>query len=213
MHIEAAHHLGAVLRTVSSLEIGGKPARVVTLGRAYDTTCRDLWDALTDPERLARWFMPVSGDLALHGRYQLEGNAGGEITTCEPPQHLSLTWELGGETSWVDVRLTADGTDRARLTLTHTAHLSDHWRDYGPGATGIGWELSLLGLELHVTHPSEPKIDEAAFAASSEGKAIITGSGEAWAQAAIEGGEDPEASSSAARRTIAFYTGTPAGET
>lgn len=39
-----------------------------------------MWDACTDPERIPRWFLPISGDLRLNGRYQLEGNAGGAIT-------------------------------------------------------------------------------------------------------------------------------------
>ena len=26
-----------------------------------------------------------------------------------------------------------------RLILTHTAHLSGHWDQYGPGAVGVGW--------------------------------------------------------------------------
>ena len=78
-------HLGQVERSVSSLERGGKPARAVTLTRTYDTTVDDLWDAVTSPERLPRWFAPVGGDLKLGGRYKVHGNAGGEVTACEPP--------------------------------------------------------------------------------------------------------------------------------
>ena len=207
--LDVAHHLGAVLRTVSSLEIDGKPARAVTLGRTYQTTPEDLWDALTNPERLSRWFAPVTGDLNLNGRYQIDGNAGGEITACEPPVHLKLTWVFGDDVSWVSVRLSSDTPGQTRLKLTHTAHLTDHWRQYGPGATGIGWELGLLGLALHLSQPSEPKLDEAAFAMSPEGKALITGSGEGWGKAAIDGGEEAEASLAAARLTISFYTGNP----
>jgi len=207
MAFDFEQHLGAVQRSVSSLERDGRPARAVTLVRSYNTTVDDLWDALTNAERLPRWFLPITGELTLGGRYQLEGNAGGVITACERPSHLALTWEFGGDVSWVDVRLLGDGADRARLTLTHTAHLSEHWDEYGPGATGVGWELGLMGLATHLTHPGEPKLDEAALSASAEGKAFMAGSSEGWAQASIDGGADAEAALSAARRTTAFYTG------
>ena len=49
--------------------------------------------------------------------------------------------------------------------------------------------------------------DEAAFAASTEGRALLFGSSGAWAQEAITAGEDPEAANAAAGRTAAFYTG------
>ena len=39
----------------------------VRFERTYATTCEDLWSAVTEPERLARWFAPVSGDLAVGG--------------------------------------------------------------------------------------------------------------------------------------------------
>lgn len=207
MSFDIEFHLGTVERSVSSLERDGRPASAVTLARSYDATLEDLWDAMTSRERLPRWFLPISGDLEPGGRYQLEGNAGGVITACERPSHLALTWEFGGDVSWVEVQLSDDGAGRARLTLTHTAHLSKHWDEYGPSATGVGWDLGLLGLALHLAAPSEPKLDEAAFFASPEGKRFITGSSEAWGQAAIVIGTDAEAALAAAGRTTAFYTG------
>ena len=69
----------------------GKAALVGIAVREYPTTVEDLWEAITVPERIARWFLPVEGDLKLGGRYQLKGNAGGTITRCEPPQALDLT--------------------------------------------------------------------------------------------------------------------------
>ena len=209
MDLNVENHLDAVERTVSSLERDGQAARAVTLARSYATTVEDLWDAVTSAERIARWFVPVSGDLELGGRYQLEGNAGGTITQCERPAFLALTWEFGGDVSWVEARLTEDGADRARLALTHTALLSDHWTEFGPGAVGVGWEMGLLGMELHLTRPNEPKMDETTFHTTPDGKALLTGSSEAWGQAAIAAGTDPEVALAAAGRTTAFYTGDP----
>ena len=210
MDFDVEGNLGALERSVSSLERDGQPARAVTLSRGYDTTVDDLWDAVTSRERIPRWFVPVSGDLELGGRYRLEGNAGGSITACEPPSRFALTWEFGGDVSWVEVRVSDDGAGRARLTLTHTARLSPHWDEYGPGAAGVGWEMGLLGLALHLADPTAPKPDEEAFAASRDGRAFIAGSSDEWGEAAVAAGEDPDAARAAAGRTRAFYTGEPA---
>ena len=207
MDLNVDNELGAVERSVSSIERDGQPARAVTLARSYTTTLEDLWDAVTSAQRIARWFLPVSGNLELGGRYQLEGNAGGTITRCEHSSHLSLTWEFGSDVSWVDLRLSDDGSGRARLALTHTALMSDHWHHFGPGAVGVGWEMGLLGMELHLTRPSEPKLDEATFHTTLEGKALITGSSEAWGRVAVAAGTEPEDARAAAQRTTAFYTG------
>lgn len=210
MDFDVEGNLGAITRTVSSLERDGQPARAVTLSRGYGTTVDDLWDAVTSRKRIPRWFLPVNGDLELGGRYQLEGNAGGVVTACERPSRFALTWEFGGDVSWVDVRVSGDGAGRARLTLTHTAHLSPHWDEYGPGATGVGWEMGLLGLALHLADPTAPKPDEEAFAASRDGRAFIAGSSDGWGEAAVAAGEDPDAARAAAGRIKAFYTGEPA---
>ena len=208
MDFDVEGHLGAVERSVSSLERDGNPARAVTLSRSYATTLENLWDAVTSAARIPRWFLPISGELELGGRYQLEGNAGGVITACEPLSHFALTWEFG-DVSWVEVHFSNHGAERARMSLTHTALLSEHWDTYGPGAVGVGWEMGLIGLELHLTQPAEPKPDPVEFAMSPDGKALLTGSSEAWAQAAVAAGEAPDAAHAAARRTTAFYTGEP----
>lgn len=210
MAFDMARHLGAVQRTVKALERDGKPARAVILARSYDTGIDDLWNALTSAERLPRWFLPVEGDLRLGGRYQLKGNAGGTITDCQPPSRLGLTWEMMGQVSWVEVQLEKESAGRTRLTLTHTAHLSDFWKQYGPGAVGVGWELGLMGLAMHVDNP-DAKFDEAQFSALPEAKPYMAASSEGWGEAAIASGEDAEQSRAAVRATTAFYTGQPPG--
>ena len=207
MNIDVESDLSAVQRSVSSLKKEGNHVRAITISRIFATPPRDLWDAVTNGERIPRWFLPVSGELQLGGRYQLEGNAGGEITACEPQSHFALTWEFGDDVSWVEVSLSDEDSEHTRLTLTHTQRLSEHWNEYGPGATGIGWELGLLGLGFHIAQPTAPMPDAAAFATSSDGKAFIVGSSEGWAQAAIAAGADPDSAHAAARRTAGFYTG------
>ena len=204
---------GAKFCRVENREHLGKPAIVGVAVRIYDTTVEDLWEAITTPERLARWFLPVEGDLKVGGRYQLKGNAGGTIMRCDPPEALDLTWEFAGATSWVNVRLARDG-QKARLTLEHIAHKGgigeEHFNKYGPGATGIGWDLALHGLTQHLANGGAA-VDPAAFQAwtmSSDGKAFVRKSGEAWCEAHISSGADPEEARAQAERTIAFYTGT-----
>jgi uncharacterized protein YndB with AHSA1/START domain len=200
-------HLGAVTRSVSELERAGQPARKVTLERSYDTTAEDLWDAVTNPERLPRWFLPVSGDLRLGGRYQFAGNAGGTITECVPPQLVSATWECGGSVSWIEVRIAPRAGARSRLTLSHICPVDEHWRKYGPGAVGVGWDLGLMGLAVHLTGRSIDRFKEHDFAASPDGKAFIAAAGLDWGRAATAAGENPAQAKAAAALTTAFYTG------
>jgi uncharacterized protein YndB with AHSA1/START domain len=204
---------GAEFRRVEPRDHQGKPALVGVATRIFDTTVDDLWEAVSTPKRLARWFLPVEGDLRLGGRYQLKGNAGGTITRCDPPEALDLTWEFAGGTSWVNVRLTAAG-EKARLTLEHIAHKDgigeEHLKKYGPGATGVGWDLALHGLKQHLSDPAVA-MDPSAFEAwtlSSEGKSFVRSCGEAWAEAYIASGASPDEARAQAERTIAFYTGT-----
>lgn len=213
MDLDVEGYLGAVGRTVSFLKHDGQPAAATTLARRYPTTVEDLWLAMTDSERIPRWFMPISGDLKLGGRYQLKGNASGLITACEQSSYFALTWEFGGNVSWVEVRCAADEDEGARLTLIHTGHLSEHWDKYGAGAVGVGWELAFMGLALYLASPTKPKLNEATFVASPDGKALISGSSAGWERAAIAAGADPDAAHAAARHTTAFYTGEAVKET
>jgi uncharacterized protein YndB with AHSA1/START domain len=209
MKIDLAATLGAVIREVAFTEHEGKPARAVIATRNYDTDMDDLWDALTSAERIPRWFLPVTGELRLGGRYQLEGNAGGTVTRCEPPHLLSLTWEFAGMVSWVTVTLHEDGARGTRLTLEHLALVEgDHWDRFGPGAVGVGWDLALEGLKLHLA--SRAAVDRAAAIAwsiSEEGKSFMRRSSEAWGEASIAAGTEAAAARAAASRTTAFYTG------
>lgn len=208
----AADQADAVERNVVSMEWEGRPARAVVAERTYSTGVGDLWDALTDPERMKRWFMPVSGDLKPGGRFQLEGNAGGEILACEPPRRLYVTWEMRGQISWVVVTLAAAGDDAARLRLEHIGHEDAQylgfWEQFGPGAVGVGWDLSLLGLAEYLRTGTSPEGQgNDAWLMTGEGRPFAEVTSKAWGEADAAFGTDREAAEAAAKRTFGFYTG------
>lgn len=211
MKVDPSAYIGAIVREVARREYEGKPARVVMASRSYDTTIEDLWDALTSAERIPRWFLPVSGELRLGGRYQLEGNAGGEIRRCEPPRLLDVTWEFGGGISWLTVTLSDDPGGGTRLKLEHIAPVEgDFWDRFGPGAVGVGWDLALMGLALYLASGAAVDRREAeAWSASAVGKDFMRRSSEKWGEASIRAGTDEAAARAAAARATAFYCGEP----
>jgi uncharacterized protein YndB with AHSA1/START domain len=136
----------------------------VRLERRYPSDVEDVWDALTDPARIARWFLPVSGDLRVGGRFATEGNADGEIRVCDRPSRLVLTW--GGPDSVVTLELTPDGPDATVLALEHTVPSAFVPDPSGALYVGPGWDGALLGLGLHL---SGSAIGDPAEAANSPG--------------------------------------------
>ena len=97
------------------------------------------------------------------------------------------------------------------MTLEHIVHASDvdaHWAQYGPAAVGVGWDLTLNGLSLHIEGAGPVDHKKAhAWMTSEEGKAFMRASAEAWGAAHILAGENPEVANGMAKRTAAFYTG------
>nr|WP_184485674.1 SRPBCC family protein [Saccharopolyspora gloriosae] len=170
----------------------------------------DVWDACTNRERIARWFLPITGDLQAGGTYQLEGNAGGTVEHCDPPRSFGATWEFGGDVSRIEVRLREAGGG-TRFELEHVAHVPDEaWAEYGPGAVGLGWDMGLLGLAAHLgEQESGVGPDESAWAASPEGVLFMTLGSEAWFEANVAAGTPEPEARAAADRTLTAYTTPP----
>ncbi|WP_053913141.1 SRPBCC family protein [Streptomyces sp. SCSIO 75703] len=206
--IDVTQQIESVNRQVGTRVLEDGRAHVVGVSRVYDVPLEDLWDACSNPERIPLWFLPVTGELRTGGHYQLEGNAGGTVLRCEPPVGFSATWEYGEELSWIEVRLTREDGG-ARFVLEHTAHIEDErWTEYGPGAVGVGWDLMLVGLTVHLSTGAAVDPREAMlWSASDEGRRFVTASSDAWYRANVAGGADPRAARASADRTTAFYTG------
>ncbi|MEP7021850.1 MAG: SRPBCC family protein [Pseudonocardiales bacterium] len=111
---------------------------VVRMQDRFDTGIDDLWSALTDPRRLARWLGEVDGDLHLggqfHRRFYSSGAEGtGRVDACEPPRRLLLTMDPGQPAEQViEVTLAADG-DQAILAVEERGMPLDHLAAYGAG--------------------------------------------------------------------------------
>jgi uncharacterized protein YndB with AHSA1/START domain len=210
IEIDVDHQINAVARNLGARTIDVGQAHVVTVSQAYDTDPADLWDAVTNIERIPRWFLPISGDLQLGGSYQLEGQAGGTILTCDPPKNFTATWEFGGKVSWIDVSIEGVGPDRARLVLEHIMPVVDDeiWRQFGPGAVGMGWDSMLLGLALHLAtgEAIDPSFGQQ-WMGTEDGRRFLTLSGDRWYDVNVAFGTDPAAARAMADRCLAAYLG------
>jgi uncharacterized protein YndB with AHSA1/START domain len=206
--IDVSEQINSVDREVGTRKLEAGEARTLTISRVYDTPLDDLWDACTNPERIPRWFLPVSGDFKPGGRFDIEGNASGTIEHCEPPRSFTATWEFGGAISWIELRLTPEETGGTRFALDHIAHIDDEiWAQYGPGAVGVGWDGAVMGLTLHLTGAARPAPEAIlAWQTSDEGRRFNTLSSERWTEANIAAGADPAEAHAAGARTTDAYT-------
>ena len=212
--IDVIHQIEAIQREVGPGRLPAGEGRTIRLQRTYEAPIDDVWAAFTEPERLSRWFLPVSGDFRLGGRYQFEGQAGGEILECERPTRFKVTWKYAdtgspADTSEVEVRLAPNGDDRTDLDFRNTAIVPDEmWDQYGPGAVGVGWDMGLLGLDLYL-RTGETVGDPLAWQLSDEGRDYAHRSSEAWGAASVASGTDPEAAARAVANTTTFYAPPP----
>jgi uncharacterized protein YndB with AHSA1/START domain len=189
MIIDIAKQMGAISREVARQHTESGETVALTLQRRYDADQADVWQAITVPDRVRRWFLPLTGDLREGGNFQLEGNASGDIMTCEPPRHLMVTF--GGKSSIVDVQLSDDG-QQTLLKLTHSVPIELAGSGAGALYVGPGWDGALLGLALHfagevigdpVAAANSPEVQDFNVSSVSQWVAAIEASGTADADA------------------------------
>ena len=111
---------------------------IVRLEDRFDVGREDLWSALTDPSRLARWLGEVEGDLRQGGEYRAHYFASGwegdcHVEVCQPPQRLLLLTKSPDEPDGViEVTLTADG-DQTILVIEDRGLPLEQIAAYGAG--------------------------------------------------------------------------------
>ena len=132
--------------------------RQLEFRRSWPDPIEDVWSALTEPDRMARWLGTYEGDRGAGGRGTFtmtqEEQAVGEPMTvleCEPPRRLVVEWL--SEMSWrVELDLSVEGGETVlRFTQALAAGT-----DVGDIATGWHWYLDKLDAELTGgSHPAE----------------------------------------------------------
>jgi uncharacterized protein YndB with AHSA1/START domain len=116
----------------------------LTFERILATDAADLWEAVTTPDRLARWMNVYTGDLRLAGTWQALLDDGSEychgtVTECDAPHSFVTTWHAVEENKTV-LRVSVDAVEGgARLRLRHDGVQSIY---YGPG-----WQAYLERLD------------------------------------------------------------------
>ena len=115
----------------------------------YDTGIDDLWSALTEPQRLARWIAEVEGELRVGGEFQASFTSGwegpGRVEVCEPPRRLLVTLAPGQKDQTViEVELVAEG-DRTCLVVEERGLPVDEL-----AAHGAGWQAHVEDLAAHI---------------------------------------------------------------
>ncbi|WP_138761041.1 SRPBCC family protein [Modestobacter altitudinis] len=171
--------LVAAHRDVQRRGSGDAEVIAVSVRRRYDAAVGDVWSAVTDPDRLARWFAPVSGNLRVGGAFQVEGNAGGEVQECDPPHGFTVSW--GGPESLVRLRLTAEGGNATRLELEHSVPVAFAGSGAGALYVGPGWDVAVLGLALFLR--GEPVGDPVAWEGTAEVQRYNAATIDAWVTA------------------------------
>jgi len=206
--------LAAARRSMGTTALPAGEAYTMEVTRHYDAAPEEVWDALTGPERVARWLAPVTGDLRPGGTFALDGGEHGDVLRCEPPHLLRVTWMFGPDadawpgTSEVEVRLTAGSDGGTALALVHAASVHEPmFPTFGPGAGGVGWDLHLLALAGFLDDGRT--LDLAELRATPVGHEVVRRSATAWGEAHRAAGGDPEHVTAAVGATTAFYL--PAG--
>ncbi|HEY3775781.1 MAG TPA: SRPBCC family protein [Solirubrobacteraceae bacterium] len=135
-----------VLGTLRSADGKG----IVRMEDRYDTDIDDLWSALTDPRRLARWIAEVEGDLRLGGQFRARFTSGwegtGHVEVCEPPRRLLVvTTETGKpDDQVIEATLTSDG-EQTILVIEERGLPLEHLAAYG-----AGWQVHVEDLAAHL---------------------------------------------------------------
>ena len=139
---------------------GDDSAQTVTLQRQYRASVAELWNALTTPDRIARWYGTIIGPVprAVGDEFRVDIGGGmirrAVLERCEAPNALVYTWWSGDDDpGLVQLQLESLGDDETSLRVQH-----DRLRPHRMIGYGGGWEHNLVALADAVGATREPEV-------------------------------------------------------
>lgn len=143
-------------RVHGSLHSLGDGSGKVRMESVYPAGPDDLWAAISEPARLARWIADVDGDLRVGGTISARFTSGwegpGRIDVCDPPRHLVMT--MGPETddeTVIEAVLSPDPGGTRLVVEESGIPLPEI------GAHGAGWQAHMDDLVAHLTGGESPR--------------------------------------------------------
>lgn len=196
-------HLDDRIRSIAVAPLpAGNPADVkasILLEVTIHARAKELWQVMTRPRELRRWFSPVSGHTRRGGTFYVGDSSWGTVLSVVPERRFASTWNFDDRSSTLAIDLTPPFEPEFEETstlvsLTHASDLSSEaWESYGVLAVGAAWDALAYKLALYLTDPGTLRIQRAiaAWEKSEDAAAFMTESVQRWTEATVEFGVDP----------------------
>ena len=150
------NHDQTTSRVVGTLHSLGNGTGKIRMESVYPSGPDDLWEAISEPARLARWIADVDGDLRVGGRISARFTSGwegpGRIDVCDPPRHLVVTMGPETDAETVIEAVLSPGADGTRLVVAESGIPLPEI-----GAHGAGWQAHMDDLVADLSGGESPR--------------------------------------------------------
>jgi uncharacterized protein YndB with AHSA1/START domain len=126
-------------------------AGVIRIEEHFETGIDELWSALTDRERLARWYGEIEGDLRARGEFRARVHASGwegvgRIEECDPPRRFRVVSKDPDESTedTMEVELRGDSDQTTLVVEQSNLPLKLLW------AYGAGLQIHVEDLAAYI---------------------------------------------------------------
>jgi len=138
-----------IIGTMRPVDDPAADTGIVRMHDRFDTTIDDLWSAITERDRAARWIGALDGDLRLGGTFSArltshwEGSA--RVDECDAPRRLLVTMRPGETDQTVFEAWLTEADGATDLVIEERglplARISDH---------GAGWQAHVEDLASYI---------------------------------------------------------------